>query len=1149
MRLRKRYVVALFGAALLLFLGIKYSLEWRTEFVSASQSLDHARVALAEGDSARGIVYLDQGLERASQDPEELSALIFEELGILDGAPPMHVQDAARLYRYRIDLQKRNCATQTWEKVLIKSVESLHWPEEEASAHFHMLHPGRELLEMSIARAETLDTFAAWNLGREIGQQLKDSGAVPEWAHVLRAMANLKACELDAMGTVNITVAPIMGWVRDAIIARPDDPQLQRAMDVSLAIASGDDRLADRILPRENPLVEAVSLSDAFAKEYPDCIPGLVNQIETRVRATELAAIQSEPDAQKLLDQFVANCPSEANWRDVLRAVGLQVRALAFQDPGSPDYAHGIANVRRLAGSLLERAPGAPDALLALGRLYRVLGQDATARDYFHQAAESKVLCSPSLRALTWDLSGGLAELELVDMDLLVLEGTSSPAVGDLPPITTRIDRAAERLGAGNGDVLLARGRVALLAGQPRIAVALLEKACERLGKLRPKAFLVSGATLTNLGEWGSAEKRLELYLSLPGTRAEQRLPGARKLAEALLRTHSPDEASLRIAKLTAAYPGDEELQLARARAVLHNALQTSANRVSRAARLAEVTAILDPLTATGNEAALLLAARSQALLGEGRDSMLGLETFCRNHPRNEAGIEDWCQALRLRGELDAEEQAIRSLVVPQASPPVRAMLTWALERKTRPRSVLDPLVKLAFVPDEAEQQLGLFWVHWGLDDSEACGKALAAGLAAAPHDAGLLGANLAFLLDAGKATAARQALGNLPDAAIPAWQRQLWQAKVLLAVREQEKAKRLLDSLAKEYPHLSEAIALQGVLSMQSGQTAAATLQFENALRVNPLQPIALDGMTRIAIDGHEPVLAFGYLRKLVRLGTPSQPRFTAQLLDQLTLCGTLTGSIRLREHLREQSPWDRANLRELALLHLKSRQIGQATEILRQLTHDDPSDLATAVLLARTLREQTLGGEARDLLVAAAAASADPATDPESLAVAGMLEELGASQAAQDLLAKASQGQGAIATAATIRLGNLLYHGQQWAKAASTYAALPDAQTRPDLLRREVECRIRTGELPQAKALLDNLQRLEPNQPLSHVLAAELALASGDLAWARSACAQAFAQDPGCALAFLMRARIALRGDGGKKALDGAVDDLQRRACETRR
>jgi tetratricopeptide (TPR) repeat protein len=250
------------------------------------------------------------------------------------------------------------------------------------------------------------------------------------------------------------------------------------------------------------------------------------------------------------------------------------------------------------------------------------------------------------------------------------------------------------------------------------------------------------------------------------------------------------------------------------------------------------------------------------------------------------------------------------------------------------------------------------------------------------------------------------------------------------------------------------------------------------------------------------------------------------------------------LREHLRQQSPWDRANLRELALLHLKSRQIGQATQILRQLAHDDPSDLATAVLLARTLHEQSLRTEARDLLVAAAAACTNPGSDPESLEVADMLAELGADEAAQALLAKASEGQGDIATAATIRLGNLLYHADQWEKAADVYASLPEARTRTDLLRREVECRIRAGALAAAKTLLDELQRLEPDHPLSHVLAAELALANGNLAWARSACAQALVLDPGCALAFLMRARIALREDSGSAAVDRAVKDL-RKAC----
>ena len=1144
MRFRKRYVVALLGTAVLLFCVIKYVTEWRRDYASPAQSLDRAREALAKQDVEGAVHLLGEAVERACQDPEELSSVIFQELAILDGAPPLPLPEAAQLYRYRIRLQRRNCETQTWEKVLVRSIKALRWSEGEASAHFHMRHPGRELLEMCVARGEVLGTFAAWRQGRQTGQELKDSGAVPEWAHVLRALANLKAREMDAMGLAHIPAAPIMGWLRKALASRPEDAMLHRALTIGLAIAREDEVLAEHPLPRKSTLREAIALSDAFVEAYADSVPGRINAIETRVRAAELVAMAAKPSAQELLDQFAATCPAKANWREVLRASRLQVRALRFHDPGAPEYAQGIANVRRLTGALLERVPGAPDALVVLGRMCRQIRQDETAREYFRQAAESTVLCSPSVRTLTWDLAAGLAGLALVDMDLQELESAGAASPTALNALGARVDLIAARLGDEVGETLLARGRLALLAGRDREAIVRLEAACRHVGRARPVAFLLSGMALAKAGETGVAATRLEQLVHLERVPPAFRLRADRELARLALCNSPPDQAALRISELTAHHPGDRQLRLTRARALLHSSLQRSVDHNVRSLRLAALLDVLQDLVSRRDEGAILLAAQSEALLGAGPESLRVLERFCREHPQSAEGILAWCRALRLRGEATGEENAVRALVLPHAPPAVAALLEQALLRKSAVRGMLYPLIRLAFVRAPVEQQLGLFWVHWGLGDEKACAAALAAVSSQAPGTTASVAARLAFLLDSGKAQEARALLDSPPVQAMPAWQHDLWQGKLLLAVRELTAADKLLGGLLKRHPQLSEAWALHGLVALRGEQIGAATRRFQHALEINPRQPLALEGLADICFAGNEAVQALGYVRRLVRVVSPSHPRLEATFMAQLTRFGTIGGAVAIRERLQQQAPWDWGNRRELALLYLRSHRVGPAVDILEQLAAEIPGDLGTSLLLARALAGQGRHAEAREILIQASTDTVAVGADPSCLKAAEFLAELGAADEALRLLEQVAASDGRMAPVAGVRLGNLLYRQGAWELAAASYAKHDQAESRPDLVRRRAECLIRAGALPEAQSLLGELEKLVPDDPLVHVLRADLALASNDLVSARRACADALKSDPGCATAFLVRARLLLRSGGGASDLDRAIADLQK-AC----
>lgn len=1143
MTLRKRYVASLLGVALLLFWGVKFSLDWRQEFVSAAESVDNARLALQQRDTDLAICFLDEGLERSSQDLEEQSAIIFQELDLLDSAPPLPLADAARLYRYRLKLQLANCHTQSWQKMLLRRINAQGVSREEAALRFNMLHPGRELLEASVAEGDTIGTFAAWRRGRMLGQELKDTGGVPEPGHVLRALDNLKTRELDVMNLVRIPASPILGWLRSAWRLHPDDPMILRSLTVGMAIAKEDDLLADRPLPRQDTLREAINLADQFVATYPTNVSAQVTRIATRVRAAELAALSADPSAQQLLDDFARYCPVEANWRDILRATDCQIRNLRFLDPGSPEGGQAVANVRRLTGVLLERRPGTPDPLLALGRLYRQLGEYQTARNYFQQAANPRVEMSPTLNALTCDLASGLAMLEIMDMDLSAVEAAQTVDDSELDRLEQTLDRATVHLGKQSGHVLLAQGRIRLLRGQQREAIRDLEEACKQAGRALPEAFYYVGVALAAVGETGAATERLDLYLHLAGTTPEHRLVAARALAAMSLSIRPPDEAAKQIAELIVGHPGDGPLALARAEASLHATLQMNADQASRTAGLATVNAILLRLTTAGDEQALLLAAQAEALLGEGDESLLKLESFCHGHPRNVDGIMAWCQTLQLRGEVDREEQEVRSLILSHASPPVAALLERALAREAGPRDQLYPLIRLAFQADPAEQQLGLFWVNWGLDDSAACEQALAAGLALRPDHPGLLAAQLAFLLDTGQTGRARQFLGSLP-ATIPEWQRQLWEAKLSLAVREFSSAARTLGALLSRHPHLSEANALQGDLALARGRTAEAMLRYQDSLADNPSQPIALEGIVGICFEGHKPVEAFTYLRRLVRLASPAQPRLEALLLGQLAESGTNLTATRLRSNRQQQAPWDRENRLQLALLQLKSRQASQAMQTLQRLLQENPGDLEILAQLARTFAEHGQQREAREVLVEVSAQATAVGNDPACLEVAKLLIDMGATDEARSLLERAVASGGSTADAARFLLANLLYDAGQWGAAGALYAACSGANSQADLLRRRIECAIWSGDLPAARSLLDTLERRAPDDPLVQVLTAEFALRSGDEKWADAACARALTLDPGCATAFLVRARLRLRSGSDEATLALAVDDLEK-AC----
>lgn len=1133
MRLRKRYIAALLGVVLLLFLSIKLSLEWRREYVSAAESVRHAHAALRAGDVDQAIHDLDEAVSRSSLDQEELSSTIHRLLALLDGAPPMPLADAARLHRYRIELQRRNCQSQSWEKPLARSIERLGLSPEEAKRRYNLLHPGWELIDACLAEAEMLDTFAAWRQGRLLGQELKRTGAVSEAVHTLRAIANLKTRELDVQGLEFIPAAPIVGWARKTRQAQPDNPDLLRVLTIGLGIAQDDERLATASLPRPSTLAEAIALADQFAEANPHSLQARVIRIEARVRAAELVAMSARPTAQELLDEFAFADAGGAHWRDLLRAANLQLRNLRLLDPGNGGDMRGVATLRRLAGVLLERDPGAPDAHLALGRLYRLLEQEAEARDHFRQAAEASPRVVPSLRAQIWHLAGGLAILEEVELDL-------RQSAADLELLDRRVDAAALRLGEGQGHVQLIRGRIALRRGQQREGIRFLEEACKQLGRPRPEALFHSGMALAGVGETGIAAERLGLFLTMRSDDPEQNLEATRTLAGLLLLNLPANEAAQRLAELCARYPEDGELALVRARALLHATLQTNTEPSSRAVGLEAIRALLRNQVAAGREEALLQAAVAEALLDEAEGSLRSLEAFCRARPRHTEGILAWCRALRQRGDPDGEERVVRELVLPLVPDPLADLLRRALAREPAVRDLLQPMLRLAFATDAADQLLGLFWLHWSLGEAEACARFLAEGLALQPDHPGFLAARIAFLLDTGEAAAARAVLDALPSG-IPEWQRQVWQAKLLLAVRDFTAAEQVLRRLVARQPHLSEAMALQGNLARLQNRNAEARLRYRDSLKTNPRQLIALEGIAEICLGEHEPVLAFGYLRQLVRLASPEQPLFEALLLEQLSRSGTVAGAIRFRDHRRRQAPWDRANRLELALLHRKSRQGGRVGEILRRLHQEDTGDLAIALLLARTLHESGQRQEAWEMLARAAAAAADG----KLFEVAGQLAAFGAAAEARELFARIAAGEGASAPAARFHLADSLYEEGRWAEAAAAYGACAGAADRPDLLLRQAECTIKAGPPAAARALLDTLRRRVPEHPLIAVLEAELALADGDLARAAAACERALARDPGCAAAYLLRAQVRLRtGTGGEDTLAQACEDLEK-AC----
>lgn len=1131
MRLRKRHLLALLGAGILLFLATKYALEWRRDFVSAAESLEHARAALQAGDVERTIHYLDEALSRSSLDSEEMSSVIFRQLSLLDTAPPLPLAEAARLQRYRLGLQRHNCRGQSWQTPLLKSIALERLPRSETERRYHLLHPGRELLAAALVEAEILDTFAAWKWGRVLGQELKDTGAINDSVHILRAIANLKTRELDATGGERIAVSPILGWVRKVRNTRPANPDLLRALTIGLAVAQEDDRLADTPLPRENPLLEAIAVADRFAGDYPEAIAGRILQIETRVRAAELAAITASPPAQEFLDDFARQLADRASWLELMRATVLQLRNLRRFDAGSEGAARAAATLRLLAGAVLDRDPEAPDALLALGRMHRHLGRDARARDYLNRAATSSPSTPPSLRALAWDLAVGLAILEQVDMDL------ADPAA-DLDSLGERVAAAAERLGETQGDVQFFRGRIARRRGHLRESIRLLDNACQQIGSARPEAFFQTGQALAEAGETGIAARRLEVFLRLPASAPAQLREATRLQAQLLALNLSASEAISRITELCARYPDDRPLSLTRARAVLHATLQTNSERPARAVGLESIRAMLRNLLAVADEEALLVLALAEALLGEEAGDLRGLEAFCRAHERHEAGLLAWCRALRQHGDMAGEERVVRDWVLPWAPPPLADLLNRALARESGPRDLLHPVIRLAFADEPAEWQLGRFWLHRALAEPEAAAQALAAGLAEQPDHPGLLGAQLVSLLESGEAAAARAALAALPPS-IPEWQRQLWQAKLLLAVRDFAAAEAVLARLLLRHPSLSEAKALQGRLAHLQGRTAEARLRYRESLGDNPRQPIALERLAEISLAEHESVQAFGYLRRLLRLASPSQPHFESLFLDHLTRAGSTAIAVQFREYRALHAPWDRSNRRGLALLHLEARRLNKAEEMLRQLQREEPGNLDVALLYARNLRERGRQAEARSLLLQAAAASA--AADRRNLALAEWLAALGAAEAAGDLLARTAESGGPPAAAARLRLADLLYREGRWAEAEAAYREIPGADQRPDVLMRQAECAIRSGQFATARERIERTRHLVPELSLPLVLEAELALAEGDAARAAAACERALALDPGCAPAHFLRARLRLLGDRGDETLKLACQDLE--------
>ncbi len=242
-------------------------------------------------------------------------------------------------------------------------------------------------------------------------------------------------------------------------------------------------------------------------------------------------------------------------------------------------------------------------------------------------------------------------------------------------------------------------------------------------------------------------------------------------------------------------------------------------------------------------------------------------------------------------------------------------------------------------------------------DRKEEARKYLQKAYEAQPEDETLTKRMFFTAIDSQDWSAAEKYLGKIIDLGIDPSGGHFYRGRLLLSRTDEPdnfaEATEQLKAAVEEYPSFSDGHAWLALAHVKLNNFEEARKSYQEALRLDPQNPTAVLGMTRVAdITGREAELQ-KYLDQAAEL-LPNHPWVQARLQEREDQQHP-EQSIARREKVRQQQPDDISNLISLAELYLRTNKPEKAGEIYEECYKLQPTNLRVVGLYARFLRQQS--------------------------------------------------------------------------------------------------------------------------------------------------------------------------------------------------
>ncbi|MEM8783210.1 MAG: tetratricopeptide repeat protein [Planctomycetota bacterium] len=724
------------------------------------------------------------------------------------------------------------------------------------------------------------------------------------------------------------------------------------------------------------------------------------------------------------------------------------------------------------------------------------------------------------------------ARLEIANIELILAENEQYPEVREAK--LADADKAIEDLDQipeAKADVLLLRGKVAMLRDQGTVAMQNIDAAAdlfEQQGRFEIETMLLSARARQKERQWGAAAERLERVLALPRIAAspesESRL--RTQLAEIYINSDRRAEARREIDRL-------EEIGL--------NPQTTrllDAGLLLREGEVEGAIAAYTELDMMGQPQIVRNIARAMRRHGQKQQARELLEEALANEPTalpliaelvaNLEGDAEERQAI-IGGVLDAAEAA----GAPAASiAAIRAGVTPLNEEAVDRDAIVEDLVRNVGSELEAELRRSALWQRMG-DEAQAR-AAFRRAEAIDPNHPQVIVTAIQYASQDGD----QSKLENLAERAsrenVDLANGDFVRGQIAALQNDLNTAISLYTAGLEKRPVYDEGWKALGDLYVRRNNIDDAADAYQTAVNQKPDNVSALVALADVNRQRRRYTAAVEAMRQAIR-HAPDNTAVVQRYLQIESEFGDRGEALKVQREIAERSPDNRRAQLGVAVI---LGDMGRADEAMAELDRIEARFGADGVLTqARASIAYREGNpdQGRQVYEDYLAAQGDAVRASDLLTYARYLVLIEQSEAAIEVYERAAAQENDPDGAVRRELADRLFTMSRFQEAADVYADLVDGgeieeEDRSRLVRRYVETLLRVGDIARAEQLID----AEPRDAQALVLRSIIKRQQNDAQAAESLLDEALRLDPRYSLAYLQRGLVRFANDA-----QGALDD----------